>query len=44
MIFLNKDIENDKNKAQHIKNKLEYTLLKDLNFPNDKVLKQNGKD
>ena len=30
MIFLNKDIENDKNKAQHIKNKLEYTLLKDL--------------
>jgi DNA-directed RNA polymerase II subunit RPB1 len=30
MVFLNKDIENDKNKAQHIKNKLEYTLLKDL--------------
>jgi DNA-directed RNA polymerase II subunit RPB1 len=30
MIFLNKEIENDKNKAQHIKNKLEYTLLKDL--------------
>jgi len=29
-IYLNKDIENDKNKAQHIKNKLEYTILKDL--------------
>ena len=26
MIFLNKDIENDQNKAQHIKNKLEYTI------------------
>ena len=30
MIFLNKEFENDKNKAQHIKNKLEYTILKDL--------------
>jgi DNA-directed RNA polymerase II subunit RPB1 len=30
MVFLNKDIEDDKNKAQHIKNSLEYTLLKDL--------------
>ena len=30
MVFLEKDIENDKNKAQHVKNKLEYTLLKDL--------------
>jgi DNA-directed RNA polymerase II subunit RPB1 len=30
MIFLDKEIENDKNKAQHVKNKLEYTLLKDL--------------
>ena len=30
MIYLNEDIQDDKNKAQHIKNRLEYTLLKDL--------------
>ena len=30
MVFLNNDIENDKNKANHIKNSLEYTILKDL--------------
>ena len=30
MVFLNEDIQNDKNKAQYVKNKLEYTLLKDL--------------
>jgi DNA-directed RNA polymerase II subunit RPB1 len=30
MVYLNKDVETDKNKVQHIKNKLEYTLLKDL--------------
>jgi DNA-directed RNA polymerase II subunit RPB1 len=30
MVFLNKDIESDKNKANHIKNSLEYTILKDL--------------
>jgi DNA-directed RNA polymerase II subunit RPB1 len=30
MVFLEKDIESDKNKAQHVKNTLEYTLLKDL--------------
>ena len=29
-IYLNPDIQNDKNKAQYIKNKLEYTLIKDL--------------
>ena len=27
MIFLNKEIEGEKNKAQHIKNRLEYCLL-----------------
>ena len=32
MIFLNEDIENDKNKAQHIKNKLEYTLIKRFSY------------
>ena len=29
-IFLHEDIQNDKNKAQYVKNQLEYTILKDL--------------
>ena len=30
MVFLNPDIQEDKSKAQYVKNKLEYTLLKDV--------------
>ena len=30
MVFLHPEIQDDKNKAQYIKNKLEYTLLQDV--------------